>query len=126
MNNKGLMRIGYLCSEFPALSHTFISREICILEEEGFEIGTASINAARDIEKMGAEDQAYASRTYFIKNTPKPRILAVLLRYIFRFNRFLPALAYSIRLTFLSGPRNLRMNIPDGFRSTSLVLMDRE
>jgi colanic acid/amylovoran biosynthesis glycosyltransferase len=105
--NAGLRRIGYLCSEFPALSHTFISREISVLESEGFEILTVSVNPTRDLEKMGKDDRAYAARTYCIKATPKPRIALTLVRYALRARRFWSALAFSSRLAGRGGPRDI-------------------
>jgi len=106
MSDCNLNRIGYLCSEFPALSHTFISREITILSQNGFEILTASINPSKNIEKMGPLDQAYAKNTYCIKGTSKHRIVATLARYLFNLPRFISVLGYAIRLTAFSGPRN--------------------
>jgi glycosyltransferase involved in cell wall biosynthesis len=100
-------KLGYLCSEFPALSHTFISREITILEREGFEIATASINPTRDIEKLSDEDKARARATYCIKRTPKLKMLGLFLRYALRPRRFAAALGLSLRLAWLGGPRNL-------------------
>ena len=38
------MRLGYLTSRYPAVSHTFILREIHQLREAGFEIHSASVN----------------------------------------------------------------------------------
>ncbi len=99
--------IGYLCSEFPALSHTFISREISILEKEGFHIHTATINPSKHLEKMGSEDQARAECTYCVKRTPWVRIVAVFLAYFLRFPKFLAVFLYSLRLTWLAGPRSL-------------------
>jgi len=113
-------RIGYLCSEFPALSHTFISREIAILEREGFEITTASINAATGIEKMSAEDQAYAARTYFIKGSSWISIGLVVAKYALDLPHFFPALAYAVQLTAFSGPRNLRKTM--GYFVEALLL----
>lgn len=101
-------RVGYLCSEFPALSHTFISREISVLEKEGFDIRTASVNAPTNVEKMGPEDRAYAARTYAIKKTPKPRIVETLALYALGRGRFFAALACAIRTVALSGPRSTR------------------
>jgi colanic acid/amylovoran biosynthesis glycosyltransferase len=106
MGDVKFKRIGYLCSEFPALSHTFISREITILRRNGHEILTASINPPKNVEKMDPEDQAYAKSTYCIKETAKLRIATTLLRYIFRLPRFLSVVGYAIRLTSFSGPRN--------------------
>jgi glycosyltransferase involved in cell wall biosynthesis len=111
MNDASAARIGYLCSEFPALSHTFISREISVLEREGFEIPTASVNVPSNVEKMGEEDRAYAARTYAIKGTPRPRVARLILAYAFGSRRFFPALSYALRIAARSGPRDLRKAI---------------
>jgi glycosyltransferase involved in cell wall biosynthesis len=108
MRSAAAMKIGYLCSEFPALSHTFISREISILEREGFEIPTVSINIPSHVDKMGARDRAYAARTYAIKGTPKIKIAALILKYIFECRRFAPTLLYALHITARSGPKNTR------------------
>ena len=40
----GGARLGYLTSRYPAVSHTFILREIAQLRAAGFEIHSASVN----------------------------------------------------------------------------------
>jgi colanic acid/amylovoran biosynthesis glycosyltransferase len=102
-----LKRFGYLCSEFPALSHTFISREVAILEQEGFTVFTASINPTKHPEKLGPADAAYAKTTFCLKTTPRPLILARLSRYCVRPRRLLAALGTSLRLFWFDGPRQL-------------------
>jgi colanic acid/amylovoran biosynthesis glycosyltransferase len=102
-----LKRLGYLCSEFPALSHTFISREVAILEQEGFTIFTASINPTQHPEMLGPADVAYAKATFCLKTTPRRLILAKLLRYCRHPHRFLAALGSSLRLFWFDGPRQL-------------------
>ena len=50
-------RLGYLVSRYPAVSHTFILREILQLRQAGFEIHTASVNAPdRRLEEMSADE----------------------------------------------------------------------
>jgi colanic acid/amylovoran biosynthesis glycosyltransferase len=100
-------RIGYLCSEFPALSHTFISREVALLEREGFTIFTASINPTKNPEKLGPADAAYAKATFCLKRTPRRLILSRLWRSCARPRRLLAALGTSLRLSWLDGPRDL-------------------
>lgn len=101
-------RIGYLCSEFPALSHTFISREIAILEREGIEVLTASINLTRNPDMLGPADLAYAVKTFYVKATPRLRIAALGLRYLFLNRGFLRAAAFARGLASRSGPRDSR------------------
>jgi glycosyltransferase involved in cell wall biosynthesis len=60
--------IGYLVSRYPAVSHTFILREIQQLRELGHRIHTASINPAdRALEDMDAAERAEAEATYCVK-----------------------------------------------------------
>lgn len=62
------MRIAYLVSQYPAVNHTFILREIRQLREAGFDIRVISIDAPdRPPELMAAEEQEEASQTYHIK-----------------------------------------------------------
>ncbi len=69
-------KIAYLTNPYPAISHTFIFREIEALRQEGFEIVTASIHRAPDIDKMSKEEQLEARNTYVLRETT----LAVRLR----------------------------------------------
>jgi len=61
-------RLGYLTSRYPAVSHTFILREVLGLRARGFEIHTASINAPDRVpERMTIEEAAEAKQTYCLK-----------------------------------------------------------
>lgn len=67
-DEKRKMRLAYLISRYPAISHTFILREVIRLGELGFEIEVASINDPdRPAEAMTAEDRAESERTYYVK-----------------------------------------------------------
>jgi colanic acid/amylovoran biosynthesis glycosyltransferase len=60
--------IGYLVSRYPAVSHTFILREVQRLRELGHSIHAASINDPDRAEAdMDPVELAEASSTYFIK-----------------------------------------------------------
>lgn len=62
------MKLAYLISRFPAVSHTFIQREISALRKQGFEIALFSINPA-DIapDKQLPEDQQLIDETFYVK-----------------------------------------------------------
>ena len=70
-----MKRIAYLCSEYPAISHTFIFREICSLRENGIEVVTASVKPARHLEAMTAEEQQEAANTLVMKRLSPLAIL---------------------------------------------------
>ena len=55
--------LAYLVSRYPAISHTFILREIAHLRTLGHQIHTASINAPdRSLDAMDATERAEAER----------------------------------------------------------------
>jgi len=61
-------RMGYLVSRYPAVSHTFILREIRQLRDEGFDILCASVNAPDcDPARMTHEEVEEAQSTYYLK-----------------------------------------------------------
>jgi len=101
------MKIGYFCSEYPALSHTFIAREIDLLATLGVEVVTASANRSKNLDKMTERDQERARTTEFLKATPPAKILATLLGALGRPGAFFRALGYALAKAWRSGPRSL-------------------
>lgn len=62
------IRLAYLVSRYPAVSHTFILREVRQLRALGFEIHVASINSPdRGPEQLTAEEREEAAATYYVK-----------------------------------------------------------
>lgn len=105
-------RIGYLCSEYPAISHTFIAREIDIIEQEGFKVIAASINQTKNLEKLSEKDRKRAEHTYFIKKTKKNKIAGLLLIYaLTKPKKFIDSLIYNYNLTKKNGPKNIKKTI---------------
>lgn len=65
---EGPVRMAYLISRYPAISHTFILREVRQLRELGFEICTASVNPPDRAEAdMTPDEREEAAQTYFLK-----------------------------------------------------------
>ena len=62
--------IAYLASEYPAISHTFIFREVQALRGQGFDVKTASIRRTQNAAKMTQAEKAEAEATFRIKNAP--------------------------------------------------------
>jgi glycosyltransferase involved in cell wall biosynthesis len=61
-------RIAYLVSRYPAISHTFILREVRQLRERGFDIEVASINPPdRAVADMTPVEREEAGRAYTVK-----------------------------------------------------------
>jgi colanic acid/amylovoran biosynthesis glycosyltransferase len=60
------MRIGYLVSEYPATSHTFIRREVNALRARGVYVATFSVRRPAPSTIGNARDQASFEETFYI------------------------------------------------------------
>jgi colanic acid/amylovoran biosynthesis glycosyltransferase len=70
------MRIGYIASKYPAVSHTFIQREIAALRARGVEIETFSVWAAKDADLLAEGDRSERDRTYSLLPPRPPDVAA--------------------------------------------------
>ncbi len=62
------LRLGYLVSRYPAISHTFILREVLELRRLGIAIDVASINRLdRPVNQLTEEERTEAARTFYVK-----------------------------------------------------------
>ena len=68
--------IAYLCSEYPAISHTFIYREIESLRKAGMIVHTASIHKPSNLKVMTSDEQMEAEKTFMVLSQPIPLILS--------------------------------------------------
>jgi colanic acid/amylovoran biosynthesis glycosyltransferase len=76
-----MLKVAYLVSRYPAISHTFILREVRELRSLGMEIETISINPPdRPLERLGEVELSEARRTFVLKGLSRLRILVELLR----------------------------------------------
>ncbi|MDB0542250.1 glycosyltransferase [Ralstonia solanacearum] len=63
------LRLAYLVSRYPAVSHTFILREVSALRRLGAQIAVASVNPPdRASAQMSADERAEAAATYCLKD----------------------------------------------------------
>ena len=69
MKSSRPLRIGYLVSRYPAVSHTFILREVLALRERGITIEVASINASPSRNEMTEVEQRESDLTFYVKRT---------------------------------------------------------
>lgn len=58
------LRVGYLVSKYPDVSHTFILREVLALRARGLEISVASINAPTVLTEVERKE---AAATFYVK-----------------------------------------------------------
>ncbi len=104
-----MKKILYLCSEYPALSHTFIDKEIDALENRKFEIHTASINYPKNTDKFSGDYQNRLEKTYYIKTENKLKIIKILLKYLStKPTLFMKTFFTTYNLCFKKGAKNLK------------------
>ncbi len=66
--SEARLQIAYLVSQYPAVSHTFILREIRGIRRLGFEVRVASVRAAdRPVESLTPEEREEQRATFYIK-----------------------------------------------------------
>jgi colanic acid/amylovoran biosynthesis glycosyltransferase len=67
-SNLQQVRLAYLVSEYPAISHSFILREVRRVRTMNFDVQVASINSpAQMLEKMALEDRQEVATTFYVK-----------------------------------------------------------
>ncbi|MCK6550572.1 glycosyltransferase [Myxococcota bacterium] len=74
------MRIGYLTSVYPAISHTFIRREIQALRRRDVEVETFTIRRSPDFDALSDEDKREFERTWAILPPDKLALVLAHLR----------------------------------------------
>jgi glycosyltransferase involved in cell wall biosynthesis len=61
------MKLGYLVSQYPKLSHTFVLHEVRMLRQRGFDVRVVSVrNCDRPISALSAAEAEEAGRTFFV------------------------------------------------------------
>ena len=94
------MRIAYLIGHYPAVTHTFIQREILQLRRQGFEIETYSIWRAREDQLLTRVDRAEHENTYALLPPRPADYLGSHLRSALRSpRRYVRTLTRSLRLS---------------------------
>jgi glycosyltransferase involved in cell wall biosynthesis len=92
------MRIGYLVSQYPAPSHTFIRREIAALREHGLDIQTFSVRPPRPEEIMSEADQLDLDATAYILPAGLGKLFIGNLKWLLRRpGRYFSGLALALR-----------------------------
>ena len=103
--SRSQLKIAYLLSQYPAVNHVFMLREVRFLRQLGIEIQVASIrNPDRDPGLMTAAEQEEARSTYYVKSSGLfGLVLAHLHTLVSRPARYLRGLAGALRNEALSG-----------------------
>jgi colanic acid/amylovoran biosynthesis glycosyltransferase len=94
------LHIGYLVSRYPAISHTFIMREVLGLMSHGIQIEVASINPPdRASAELTAEERQEAAKTFCVKGISLPGVLAINALHLLRYpNRYARAMSFAFQL----------------------------
>src|SRR2546430_5439197 len=61
-----MKKVGYLVSQYPAPSHTFIRREVEALRRRGLPVDTFSVRRPAPGVRFGRADQEELARTYYV------------------------------------------------------------
>jgi colanic acid/amylovoran biosynthesis glycosyltransferase len=114
------MKIAYLCSLYPAVSHTFVLREIDALRDRGVEIATFSIHRAPSDQLLAHADRVAFETTYTILPPRWAALFAAHLRIALSAPRaYLLTLALALRLA----PAGLRGRLWQFFYFVEAVLL---
>jgi glycosyltransferase involved in cell wall biosynthesis len=96
------MRVTYFTNAYPAVSHTFIKREILALERLGYEVQRVTIRPAAGL--VDEEDRAEAAKTVALASLPRARAASLLLRrFVRRPAASLAAIRFGLRVARRSG-----------------------
>jgi colanic acid/amylovoran biosynthesis glycosyltransferase len=100
LSSRPDIRIAYLVSQYPAVNHTFILREILELRRLGFDISVTSIRAAdRPLDQLSAEELKELHSTFYVKPRGVLGILGANIAVFFRQPfRYVGAMFYALRL----------------------------
>jgi colanic acid/amylovoran biosynthesis glycosyltransferase len=117
------MKIAYLCSRYPAVSHTFVLREVNGLRALGAEIATFSIRRADSDQLLAHADRVAFESTYAILPPRWRELLAAHLGLLARAPRaYLSTLALALRIA----PAGLRGHLWQLFYFMEAVVLWRE
>lgn len=117
------MRIAYLVSRYPAISHTFILREVLALRELGFDINVASINSVdRPVAELTKEEENEVTRTFYVKQLSAPKVAWEHgCSFIRNPSRYMRSLVFALRL----GESDLKRILFGFFYFVEAVLLAR-
>ena len=102
-------RIAYLTGEYPAISHTFILREVLALRARGLEVRTCSIRRTAAAQHRGPDEKQAAASTFHVLDAAKRpgTLLAALGWALARPGRF----GRMIRLALKTRPAGIKATI---------------
>ena len=70
IGDSAIGRVAYLNTQYPALSHTFIEREVSALRRLGLDVQTFSVRRPSEVGVLSADHTAAAADTHYLLETP--------------------------------------------------------
>jgi colanic acid/amylovoran biosynthesis glycosyltransferase len=115
------MRIAYLLSRYPAVSHSFFLNEILQLRNLGLDLEVASINPPdRATEALASAELNESRKTYYVKSTSYAKSVGIIFRtLLLRPGVFCRGLIFALRL----GGWNLRAKLFSLFYFAEALLL---
>lgn len=100
MSATAHIRIAYLISQYPAINHTFILREVRRLRASGIELHVISISSSdRPLEQLAPDEREEAAATYYVKSLGALKALEInLATFATRPISYVNGLLYALRL----------------------------
>ena len=95
------LKLAYLLSQYPAVNHVFMLREVCLLRQLGLDIQVASIrDPDRDEGLMTAAEREEVRSTYYVKSAGLWRVALAHAHTLFaRPGRYFRGLACALRIS---------------------------
>ena len=118
----GRLRVAYLVSRYPHLSHTFIEREVEGLRARGVEVETLSVRAPDEAGLLSEAMRSEAATTFVVLSDQ----VAVLRRVVTLGMRRPGALTNLVRVALTTGERGLRARLWQLFYLAEAVTVHRE
>ena len=117
-----MKRVAYLANPYPAISHTFIFREIQSLRQNGFEVFPVSIDRSADLGKMTQEEKCEAAGVKVLKEVnPLLAIWSVFRVFVRSPMGFLRMIQMTIGLC-LKGPKSVVKAF--GYLAETILFLD--
>ena len=117
-----MKKIAYLSNPYPAISHTFIFREIESVRREGIEVFPVSVSATPDLEKMTLPEKEEAARTLVLKTTPPLSIIPMAARLFFSSPAGFVKMSVKAVSFCFKGPKNIIKAI--GYLAEAIILLN--
>jgi glycosyltransferase involved in cell wall biosynthesis len=117
------VRHAWLVSRYPALSHSFIRREVQELRRRGVAIDTFTIRRPPEAELLNPEDRAESAATFAILPAPPLALVATLVRAAATRPR---AFVRMLALAFSGSPAGVRAKLWRLFWFVEALLLARE